>query len=52
MGLRQAEIATTIATKQRFPRGVQGQVGWSLGEPDLMRDLEVGNPVCGSGVGT
>ena len=26
-------------------RGVQGQVGWDPGQPDLLFDLAVGNPV-------
>ena len=37
-----------------IPGGVQGQVGWSPGQSDLVHDLAVGNPACGeeTGVGT
>ena len=28
-----------------IPGGVQGQFGWGLGQPDLVLDLAVGNPV-------
>jgi len=34
------------------PGGVQGQVGWSSGQPGLVPDLEDGGPACGRGVGT
>ena len=30
-----------------IPRGVQGQVGWSPGQTDLMTDLLVGKPAHG-----
>ena len=29
------------------PGSVQGQVGWGPGQPDLVTDLVVGNPVQG-----
>ena len=32
--------------------GVQDQVGWGLGQPGLVSDLEVGSPACGKGFGT
>jgi len=28
------------------PGGVQGQVGWGPGQPDLVLDVEVGSPAC------
>jgi len=31
--------------------GVQDQVGWGPGQPDLVPDMEVGGPACGRGVG-
>ena len=31
---------------------VQDQVGWGLGQPGLVLDLEVGSPACGRGFGT
>jgi len=34
------------------PRGVEGQVGWGPGQPELVLDLAVGNPASGRGVGT
>jgi len=34
------------------PGGVQGQVGWGPGQPDLVPDLEVGGPLCDRGTGT
>jgi len=33
-----------------IPGGVQGQVGWSPGQPGLVLDMEVGGPACDSGV--
>ena len=33
------------------PEGVQGQVGWSPGQPGLVPDLKVGEPACVGGVG-
>ena len=33
------------------PAHVQGQVGWSPGQPDLVLNVEVGGPACGKGVG-
>ena len=33
------------------PGGVQGQVGWGLGQPGLVLNVEVGGPACGRGVG-
>lgn len=32
--------------------GIQGQVGWSPGHPDLVPDLLAGNPTHGSRSGT
>ena len=32
--------------------GVQGNAKWGPGQPDLLLDPEVGNPVGGRGVGT
>ena len=32
--------------------GVQDQVGWGLGQPSLVPDLEVGSPGCVRGLGT
>jgi len=32
------------------PEGVQDQVGWGPGKPDLSPDLEVGGPACGRGL--
>ena len=34
-----------------IPGGVQGQVGWSPGQPGLVLDMEVGGPACGEVVG-
>ena len=34
-----------------IPGGVQGQVGWGPGQPDLVLDMKVGGPACGRGVG-
>ena len=34
-----------------FPAGVQDQVGWGPGQPDLILDMEVGGPACGRGFG-
>ena len=34
------------------PGGVQGQVGWSTGQPGLVIDIEVGGPACGKGTET
>ena len=34
-----------------MPGGVQGQVGWCPGQPDLALDMEVNGPACGRGVG-
>jgi len=33
------------------PEGVQGQVGWSPGQPGLVPDLKVGEPACVGEVG-
>jgi len=33
------------------PGGVQGQVGWGPGQPDLVLDVKVGGPACGLGGG-
>ena len=33
------------------PGGVQGQDGWSPGQPCLVPDLEDGSPACGQGFG-
>ena len=33
------------------PGGVQGQVGWGLGQPGLVLNGEVVGPACGGGVG-
>jgi len=35
-----------------IPGGVQDQVGWSPGQPDLEPDLEVDGPPCCRGIGT
>jgi len=35
-----------------IPGGVQDEVGWGPGQPGLVPDPEVGDPVCGRGVGT
>ena len=35
-----------------IPGGVQDHVGWDLAQPDLVLDLEVGGPACGTGVRT
>ena len=35
-----------------IPGGARVQVGWGPGQPDLIPDLEVGDPACGRGVGT
>jgi len=35
----------------RFPRGIQGQVRWGPGQPDLVLDLVVGNPAQNKRVG-
>lgn len=32
--------------------GVEGEVGWSPGQPGVVPDLEVGGTDCGSGSGT
>jgi len=34
-----------------IPGGVQGQVGWGPGQPDLVSDVEVGGPACSRRVG-
>jgi len=34
-----------------IPEGVQGQVGWGPGQPDVALDMELGSPACGRGVG-
>ena len=34
-----------------IPGGVEGQVGWGPGQPDLVLNVEVGGPACGRGVG-
>ena len=34
-----------------IPGGVQGQVGTGPGQPDLVLDMEVGDPACSRGVG-
>jgi len=34
------------------PRGVQDQVGWGPGQPDLVLDIAVGNPAYGRRGGT
>jgi len=34
-----------------FPGGVEGQVGWGPGQPDLVLDMEVGGPASGRGGG-
>ena len=34
------------------PEGVQGRVGWSPGDPDLVLDLVAGSLGCGTGVGS
>ena len=34
-----------------IPGGVQGQVGWGPGQPGLVLNGEVGDSVCGRGVG-
>lgn len=43
-GLRSATSSTRIFHSE----GVQDQVGWSPGQPDLVLDLAVGNSTCGS----
>ena len=35
-----------------IPGGIQGQVRRSPGQPGLVLDLAVDNPICGRGVGT
>ena len=30
--------------------GIQGQVGWGPQQPELVIDLTVGNPACGTGL--
>lgn len=35
----------TTADIPSAPKGIQGQVGWSLGQPELVPDLEAANPV-------
>jgi len=30
----------------------QGKVGWDIGQPGLVIDMEVGSPACGRGTGT
>ena len=35
-----------------IPGGLKDQVRWGPGQPGLVPDLEVGGPVCGSGIGT
>jgi len=35
-----------------IPEGVQGQVGWGPGQPDVETDSVVGNHAHGRGVGT
>ena len=35
-----------------IPGGVQGQVGWSPGQPTVVLDMEVGGPACGRGLET
>ena len=35
-----------------IPGGVQGQVGWSPGQPTVALDMEVGGPACGRGLET
>jgi len=32
------------------PGGGQGQIGWVLGQPGLVLNVEVGGPACGGGV--
>ena len=32
-----------------IPGGVEGQVGWGPGQPDLVLNVEVGGPACGRG---
>jgi len=32
------------------PGGVQGQVGWGLGQPGLVLNVEVGGPTCSRGL--
>ena len=34
-----------------IPGGVQGQVGWSPGQPGLVLNMEVGGCTCGGEVG-
>ena len=43
--LREAVDAPSV------PRGVQGQVGWSPRQPDLVLNVEVGGHACGGEVG-
>jgi len=33
-----------------IPGGVQGQVGWSPGQPGRVPDLDIGGPACGRGL--
>jgi len=33
-----------------IPEGVQDQVGWGLGKPDLVPDVESGGPAFGRGL--
>lgn len=33
------------------PGGVQDQVGWGPGQPDLVAGMEISGPACGLGVG-
>jgi len=35
-----------------IPGGIQDQVGWSPGQPDLVLDLVVGNAALSKGTGT
>ena len=58
MEVRYSECGEVVAQADQrgcgcsIPGGVQAQVGWGPGQPDLVPDLEVGGPACDRRVGT
>ena len=45
------QLPREIVDALSIPGGVQGQVGWSPGQPCLVLSVEVGGPACAGVIG-
>ena len=44
------QLPREVVDAPSIPGGVEGQVGWGPGQPDLVLNGEVGGPACGGGL--